>query len=543
VIAVEQGEAYMVEITRNKMLANISFDHDPWDLVVIGGGATGLGIALDASSRGLRTLLVERSDFTKGTSSRSTKLVHGGVRYLRQGQVPLVLEALKERGLLKNNAPHLVRPIKFILPASQWWEKWFYTIGLKLYDILARHLSFGKSVMLSTKQVQTEVSTLSPKRLKGGVLYYDGQMDDARLGLALAKTAVQKGAIVLNYCDVIGFSYDQTGQVNQVVFNDLITAENYTVQAKAVVNATGVFVDQIRAIENQKQTPIVRPSQGAHIVLPKRFLPGTSAIIFPKTKDGRVLFAIPWFDRVLVGTTDHFKEELDREPKPLNAELQEILDILQEHIIPPPQREDVLSVFAGLRPLVVPKGDDQTSAAVSREHIVMFGSGGVCHVTGGKWTTYRKMAEDVLDALEKRGQIAKHQCVTPSLKLYGWQKVDGMLNHLNVYGSEYAHIDGLKEELPHGNDKIHPQLPYTHAEVIYAIRHEWAMTVEDVLSRRTRSLLLDAQASIESAPLVAQLMATELNYDEQWIEQQVDTFTALAQNYVWASSEASSIDH
>lgn len=521
--------------SRSQQLLNLHTHQEPWDVVIIGGGATGLGVALDASSRGLKTLLIERSDFTKGTSSRSTKLVHGGVRYLRQGQVSLVLEALKERGLLKANAPHLVRPLRFILPAFKWWERYFYTIGLKLYDLLARSLSFGKSIMLNKAEVIKELSTLDAQRLRGGVMYYDGQMDDARLGLALAKTASREGATVLNYCEAIRFAYDEKGQVNQVSFKDHLashTAQEYTVQTRSVVNATGVFVDELRLLEDQQQKPLIKPSQGAHLVLPKSFLPGDSGIIFPETADGRVLFAIPWFDRALVGTTDHFKDQPESEPIPLESELNEILSLLQEHVTPAPQKEDVLSVFAGLRPLVIPD-KSQHSAAISREHTVMFGQSGICHVTGGKWTTYRKMAEDVLDALAQHKLIPHSICKTKELPLVGWQKEEGNINHISIYGAERALVNQLAQDMSEGQHKLHPRLPYIYAEVIYAVRMEWAMTVEDILSRRTRALLLDAQASIECAPKVAQLMAQELEYDQKWIDEQIKQYTQLAQGYLW----------
>ncbi|MAD60963.1 MAG: FAD-dependent oxidoreductase [Myxococcales bacterium] len=525
--------------SREQQLSNIRGTKDLWDVVVIGGGATGLGVALDASSRGLKTLLIERFDFTKGTSSRSTKLVHGGVRYLRQGQVSLVLEALKERGLLKKNAPHLVRPLRFVLPAFKWWERYFYTIGLKLYDLLARRLSFGKSVMLSKQEVSQAVSTLESSKLRGGVLYYDGQMDDARLGLALAKTAFREGATVLNYCEAIDFAYDEQGQVNQVTFKDHLASshetQEYTIDTRSVVNATGVFVDELRLLEDQKQKPLIKPSQGAHLILPKSFLPGNSGIIFPETADGRVLFAIPWFDRALVGTTDHFKEKPESEPVPLESELQEILTLLKEHLRPAPENSDVLSVFAGLRPLVVPDRQ-QNSATISREHTVIFGQSGICHVTGGKWTTYRKMAEDVLEALSHRGFIPSSACQTEKLKLVGWQIEVDNIDHISIYGAERQQVNELSQTLSDGQEKLHPRLPYIQAEVIYAVRNEWAVTVEDVLSRRTRALLLDAQASIECAPLVAKLMAKELNHTQTWIDEQIVHYQKLAQAYLWPNS-------
>ena len=529
----------MKHISRDEQLRNM-VKQDAWDLVVIGGGATGLGVALDSSSRGLKTLLLERDDFTKGTSSRSTKLVHGGVRYLKQGHIPLVLEALHERGLLRKNAPHLVRPLRFILPANRLWKRWFYGIGLKLYDLLARKLKLGKSRFLKNQMLSELVPSLKVDQLSGGVLYFDGQMDDARLGLALAKTAVEYGATVLNYCEVLGFNFDKEGQIEAVLFKDNTDTDNdditgkYVVKAKAVVNATGVFVDEIRLLENPQRSPMVKPSQGAHIVLPKKFLPGDTAIIFPETKDGRVLFAIPWYDKVLVGTTDHFLEKIEREPKPFEEELISILEHIEEHLNPKPSKSDVLAVFAGLRPLVVPNAEENNSAAISREHSVFFGAGGLCHVTGGKWTTYRKMAEDVLNQLIKKGLIEALSCQTKSLKLVGWQEQEGPINVQSIYGAESLLVEQIANEQASYQELIHPHLPYRYAEVIYAIRYEWAVTLEDILSRRTRALLLDAQATIDCAPQVATLLAEELGKDEQWCQDQLKSFNHVAQGYLWS---------
>ena len=528
--------------SRTELLERVSEHSEPWDMIVIGGGATGLGVALDSASRGFETLLLEKSDFTKGTSSRSTKLVHGGVRYLKQGQIPLVLEALKERGLLRKNAPHLVRPLRFVLPAYTWWERWFYLIGLKIYDLLARRLSLGTSKLLNREKLSEVVETLKSQGLRGGVLYYDGQMDDARLGLALAKTALDKGALTINYMSVERISYDQESDLYHltVIDHDLGVQEEgrqLELTARNIVNATGVFVDQLRRLEDSLAPQLVRPSQGVHLVLPKRFLPGDHAIIFPQMPDGRVLFAIPWYDRVILGTTDEFVDQASLEPVPTERECEMILNYAKEYFDPVPQREDVLSIFAGLRPLIAPKvaendGSSQ-SASVSREHSIFFGSSGVCHITGGKWTTYRKMSEDVLEALINRGKLSRRPCETESLRLVGWQESEGNITMSSVYGSELEVLESLLSEMKDGETLLHPNLPYRRVEALYAARFELALTVDDVLARRTRALLLDARAAIEAAPTVAQILAEELHRDESWIKGQVKTFTELAQTYIW----------
>lgn len=538
----------MRRVVRSSLLKSVMERSDPWDVIVIGGGATGLGIALDSASRGYSTILLEKSDFTKGTSSRSTKLVHGGVRYLRQGQISLVFEALRERGILRSNAPHLVRPLSFVLPAYRWWEKWFYLIGLKIYDLMARHLSFGVSELLSQSAAHHRAESLMPQGLRGGVLYYDGQMDDARLGLALAKTSIEQGAYPLNYVQVTGINLDKESGLHEVKIQDLINEDEHrgslveqTLYGRSVINATGVFVDDVRELEDAQVKRVVRPSQGAHLVLPKRFLPGESAIIFPQTSDGRVLFAIPWYERVIVGTTDQFVDQAELEPRPLEEELVSILDHLCEYLDPQPTRDDVLSVFAGLRPLVVPQAEAGTksdrSASVSREHSVFFGRGGVCHVTGGKWTTYRKMAEDVLESVIKRGAIPHKPCVTQSLRLVGWREAEGNITTENVYGSERDTLESMGSEIADSEVLIHPRLPYIKAEVVYAIRYELAMTVDDVLARRTRALLLDARAAIECAPEVAAIIAQELGRDQDWVKHQVEIFTAIARRYLWERKE------
>lgn len=545
----------MTKWVRSEGLSQVS-QSAQWDVIVIGGGATGLGIALDSASRGYQTLLLERYDFTQGTSSRSTKLVHGGVRYLRQGQISLVFEALRERGRLRANAPHLVRVLPFVITARRWWERWFYKVGLSLYDLLSGRYRFGKNRTLTSRELASEVSTLRDG-LRGGVMFYDGQMDDARLGLALAKTAVDHGATVLNYCEVTQLHYSESGRITGLTFKDhLVMSDMDTnadskldhatseaalghmrVEAKVIINATGVFTDRVRSLENAQLNALIRPSQGAHVVLPKRFLPEDNGVVFPETPDGRVLFAVPWYERVLVGTTDVYRGEVDDEPAPLQEEVDFILELAQANFKEPPQKSDILSVFAGLRPLVAPADDsERKTSKISREHDIRIGAGGVFHITGGKWTTYRKMAEDMITAVIKEGLLPRRDCVTAELKLAGWTPSEGALNVESVYGSDISEIRAMCQEDDQLSQPIHPRLPYLRAHVVFAARHELAMTIADVLSRRTRALLLDARSALEAAPEVARILAHELNRDQRWVEQQIDDFTTLAQRYIWPES-------
>ena len=514
-------------MNRAEMLERLN--GEPWDLIVIGGGATGLGTAVDAAARGFRTLLLERGDFAQGTSSRSTKLIHGGVRYLQQGNVSLVLEALRERGRLTRNAPHLVTPLSFIVPNYTWWEAPFYGIGLKLYDTLAGKLGLGPSTHLSRDETLQRLPTLEPTGLRGGVVYYDGQFDDARLAVTLAQTAADAGATVLNYVQVTGFLKDQD-LIQGVTATDLETHRTYSLEARVVVNATGVFTDHLRRLDQPGVPPLIAPSQGVHIVLEKSFLPGDSAIMVPKTDDGRVLFAIPWHDRVLIGTTETPVHDAQIEPVPLPEEIDFLLTHAARYLTQDPQRDDVLSVFAGLRPLVKSPGA-KDSALVPRDHSVFVSSSGLVTITGGKWTTYRKMAEDAVDQAAIVGELAERACSTATLRLHGWTEPKDLRAPWNVYGSDASALGELVEQHPAWKQPLHPQLPYTFAEVVWAVRHEMARTVEDVLSRRTRALLLDARASVAAAPAVARLMAAELQRDSGWIDHQLRSYQALAELY------------
>ncbi|HEY4286126.1 MAG TPA: glycerol-3-phosphate dehydrogenase/oxidase [Puia sp.] len=550
-----------------------------WDICIIGGGATGLGVAVDAASRGFSTLLLERYDFAKGTSSRATKLVHGGVRYLQQGNIKLVTEALHERGLLRKNAPHLVKNMSFIVPNYKWWEGPFYGIGLKVYDWMAGSLGLGKSRLLSREETLELAPTLDGEGLRGGVLYHDGQFDDARLAIHLAMTAAGQGAVLLNYCRVDSL-VKKEGKVAGVVATDEISGKTHTINARVVINATGVFTDSILRMDDAGSEPIIAPSQGVHIMLDKDFLPGDAAILVPHTDDGRVLFAVPWHDKIIIGTTDTPVDSVDIEPRALPEEVDFILKQIGRYLRRVPQPSDIRSVYAGLRPLV--KNSSKKTAELARDHLILVADSGLITITGGKWTTYRRMAEDTVNtAIEKAG-LPKRDCVTADLPIHGSPEAavsaaasgdaaaagsatasggaaasggtaasggatasggtaasggvvanDAAWNQpLHYYGTDAAAVLALANAHPLLGEKIHHRLPYLRAEIVWAAREELAMTVDDALSRRTRSLLLDAQAAIDAAPLVAALLAEELGRDSAWQDRQVEEFIGIAKGYL-----------
>ena len=518
-------------IKREELVKQIGDPVAIWDLIIIGGGATGLGVAVDAASRGFKTLLLEQSDFAKGTSSRSTKLVHGGVRYLAQGNIGLVVEALRERGILLKNAPHLVRNESFIIPNYSWFNAFFYSIGLSVYDLLAGKRSFGRSRLISRSEVIRRIPNIQQKELKSGVLYHDGQFDDARLAISLALTALEQGATLLNYFRVSSLTKEGT-KINGLIAKDLETNISYTLKAKSVINATGVFVDDILVMDAPEAGPMVRPSQGIHLVFNKSFLGPHDALMIPKTKDGRVLFAIPWHDRTLVGTTDTPLNAHQLEPKALEEEIQFILDTSAVYLTKIPTRKDVLSVFAGLRPLAAPQGENQKTREISRSHKLIVSPSGLITITGGKWTTYRRMAEDVVDKAIRTASLADRTCKTKTLNLHGFRESVEWTDPFFVYGSDTTAVKALVKENPAWKETLDPRLPYIGAEVIWATRHEMARTIEDVLARRTRALFLDARAAIAMAPAVAHLMAKELIKDAGWEKEQVLTFLQVAKNYL-----------
>lgn len=515
---------------RTRFLADLQ-EEIIWDVIVIGGGATGLGSALDAAARGYKTLLLEQSDFAKGTSSRSTKLVHGGVRYLAQGNVSLVYEALRERGLLLKNAPHIVQKQPFIIPCYGWWALLQYLVGLKLYDWMAGRLRFGKSSYLNKDEVCRLVPGINQNNLKGGVEYFDGQFDDARLAVNIAQTCAEQGGTLLNYFRVMGLLKNVAGKINGVVAVDVQNNKEYRLYAKAVINATGVFVDEVLDMDTPSRKPLVKPSQGVHLVLDKSFLKGEKAVMIPRTSDGRVLFAVPWHKHILLGTTDTPLANHSLEPVALDEEIDFILNTVKKYLVPAPERKDVLSVFAGLRPLSA-SGDEMTSTKeISRSHKIFVSQSGLLTITGGKWTTYRKMAEDAINRIRAIGGLAGAKCSTSGLKIHGFtNKKDD--SPLSIYGTDKINIEALVALKPELKQKLHERLPYIQAEVIWAVKNEMAITVEDVLARRLRALFLDAKAAIDMAPPVASLMAQELNFDKQWEQKQVMSFSELANQYL-----------
>jgi glycerol-3-phosphate dehydrogenase len=527
-------------MNRADMWRRIDAHPKAWDMIVVGGGATGVGVAIDAAARGYDVLLLEQSDFGKGTSSRSTKLAHGGVRYLEQGNIGLVMEALKERGLLLQNAPHLVRDLAFIVPNYDWWEAPFYGLGLKLYQLLAGKYGFGTSRILSREETLEHLPTLKTEGLRGGAVYYDGQFDDARLLIHMVATAFEQGATLLNYVEVTGLTKDAQGFVDGVNARDVETGKEFRVSAKVVINATGAFSDLLRQKAEPAAAPLIVPSQGIHLVFDSSFLQGQSAIMVPHTSDGRVLFAIPWHGHTLVGTTDTPVAAATLEPVAMEQEIEFILATAGQYLTKAPTRDDVLSVFAGIRPLV--RSLERTAgermagvantAALSRDHVLHMDRSGLVTICGGKWTTYRHMAEDCVDQAATLAQLPEKPCVTHHLHIHGFHDAVKPFDSLAVYGSDAYEIRKLIEADARLGELLHAALPYVKAEVVWAVRHEMARTVDDALARRTRALFLNARAALAMAPSVADLMASELGWGERTKTKQLAAFRDVASNYV-----------
>jgi len=501
-----------------------------WDLIIIGGGATGLGTAVDAAARGYATLLLEQGDFAQGTSSRSTKLIHGGVRYLQQGNLSLIVEALKERGRLLRNAPHLVFNLPFVVPNYDWWEGPFYGIGLKIYDMLAGKEGFGGSEILSRKETLKHIPTVETLGLKCGVIYHDGQFDDARLAINLAQTAWEQGAVVVNYMRVEAL-LKKDYFIEGVIACDVETGTEYPLKAKAVINATGPFCDGIRRMDDPASRAMIQPSQGVHIVLDKSFLPGDSAIMVPHTDDGRVLFAVPWHDRVIVGTTDTPLEKVSLEPIPLSEEIDFLISHSSRYLAKDPGKEDIRSMFAGIRPLVGQQGLSDT-AALSRDHVLSISRSGLITTTGGKWTTYRKMAEETVDQAAVIGQLDPKPCTTQDLKIHGYHEDPASFGNLAIYGSDALRVRDCINQDNALREKIDPDLDVFAGEVFWAVKNEMVRTVEDFLSRRRRVLIRDAAAGIRMAPRVAEILSKALGRDDSWRLEQVKRFTNLARGYL-----------
>jgi len=518
-------------MNRGAMLRRVAERRGPWDLLIVGGGATGVGVAVDAASRGYDVLLIEGDDFGKGTSSRSTKLVHGGVRYLGQGNVSLVMEALRERGRLRQNAPHLVHASAFVVPCYRRRDLAFYGLGLKVYHALSGRYRFGPSRILSRAETVARLPTVRAEGLRGGVLYHDGQFDDARLLINLVATAAGQGAVVLNYARVTGLTRNASGAVDGVRALDLEGGAAFEARARAVINATGAFSDGLRRMADPQAEATIAPSQGAHLVFDRSFLPGEDAIMVPRTSDGRVLFAIPWEGRTLIGTTDVPIGAPPVEPVATEAEIAFILETASGYLRPAPTRGDIRSVFAGIRPLVK-AGKGGTTASLARDHTIRVDGTGLISIAGGKWTTYRSMAEDCVDRAGAMAGLPARPSRTESLAIHGSDEDAGRYGDLAAYGSDAPAILDLIRAEPALGDRLDPALATVGAEVVWAARCEMARTVEDALARRSRALFLDARAAIAMAPRVAELMADELGRDEGWRSAQVASFTALARGYL-----------
>jgi len=513
------------------MIRKINEDAKEYDFIIIGGGATGIGIALEASARGYSVVLLEKSDFTKSTSSKSTKLVHGGVRYLAQGDVGLVREAVVERGLLTQNAPHLVKNQSFIIPTHGLYDELQYTVGLTMYDLLAGKYSLGRSKRISKSKTLKRISTINSKKISAGVVYHDGQFDDSRLAINTLQSSDELGAIVLNYCAVTGLLKDKEGKACGVRFVDEEANKSYEIKGKQIVNATGVFADDVLKMDTPNAEKTIAPSQGVHLVLDKSFLPDNDAIMIPKTDDGRVLFLVPWHGRVVVGTTDTPIEKESLEPIALEQEIEFILKTASRYLTKAPKRSDVLSVFAGLRPLAASKGKGKKTKEISRSHKIFETKSGLLTMVGGKWTTYRKMGEDLVDRTEKNHGWFNIPSKTTHLKIHGYKENVDHDNPLYFYGSDEEFIIKLSKE-EGMNETVSSSLKVIKAQVVWAVRNEMARTVEDVLARRTRCQLLDARESIKMAPKVAEIMAQEMGYDKAWEEQQINDYEKVTSNYI-----------
>ena len=514
-------------MNRTKSLKKIS-KKKIWDLVIIGGGSSGLGIAVDSASRGYKTLLIEKHDFSKGTSSRSTKLVHGGVRYLQNGDISLVVEALRERGIIRKNAPHLVRDLSFVIPSYDWWNSPFYGIGLKIYDMMSGKLGLGPSTLLNKDEIVKLIPNVKKKGLKGGVIYHDGQFDDARMAISLAQTAENHGATLINYFGVEDLIKEKE-MIAGVVARDSIENKSYKIMAKGVINATGVFSDSITNLDIKKRKKTIVPSQGVHIVLDKSFLAGNHAIMVPHTTDGRVLFAVPWNNYVIVGTTDTQIEKSNIEPIPLREEIKFILKNAGSYMKSAPSFKDIKSVFAGLRPLAATENNERATKEISRHHKVTVSTSGLISILGGKWTTYRKMAEDTVNTARSVAGLQERECITQNLTIHGYDYSSNWENSMHFYGTDIEKIENLCSE---GNSSISEKFFISKNQITWSIRNEMAMTLEDVMARRTRSLFLDARESLRIAPKVLEIMAKEMKKNIEWIKNESANFEKVARNYI-----------
>ena len=516
-------------MNRSQSLKKIADKKKPWDFIIIGGGASGLGSAVDASSRGYNVLLIEKDDFSKGTSSRSTKLIHGGVRYLQNGDISLVIEALKERGIMRKNAPHLVNDLSFVIPSYDWWNSPFYGIGLKIYDMMAGNLGLGPSTLLDKEETIKLIPNVKKEGLRGGVIYHDGQFDDSRMAISLALTSDKHGGTLCNYMEVKGLM-KKNKIITGVVAYDKINNQSYEIFGKVVINATGVFSDSIIKMDNPMSKKLIKASQGVHIVLDKKFLDGPHAIMVPQTSDGRVLFAVPWNESVIVGTTDTEIETIDEEPKALEKEIKFILENAGKYMTRRPKKSDIKSVFSGLRPLAAPKDKNEPTKEISRHHKILVSESGLVTALGGKWTTYRKMSEDIIDTAIPIAGLPERNCITQNLPIHGFDFNSNWSDPLHVYGTDIEKIKKIDSN--EFNKSLSKKIYITKNQIIWSIRNEMAMTLEDILSRRTRCLFIDALETIKIAPIVCKIMSEELNESKNWMENQLKNFTTLANNYI-----------
>jgi glycerol-3-phosphate dehydrogenase len=551
-----QGKEVTGVVARQEILTQLGSESQPWDVLVIGGGATGLGAAVESAARGYRTLLVERSDFAKETSSRSTKLVHGGVRYLEQMNLTLVLDALRERGHMLRNAPHLVHDLSFVVPAYSYFSLPYYGFGLKVYERLSGKLSLGHSELLSRESTLEKLPGINSDHLRGGILYHDGQFDDARYAIALLRTLQDHGGTAINYVEATGL-IERNGKIVGIQArdreNDREDGSVFDVQARAVINATGVHAEETIALNGSPRGSLLAISQGSHFVLPRTFLPGSTALMIPKTADGRVLFAIPWHGALLVGTTDVPINATSPEPRALPEEKKFLRDHIARYLGRAPRPEEILSMWSGLRPLVRKAGI--STSKLSRDHTILVSASGLITVTGGKWTAYRRMGQDTIDRAAQVAALPKRPSPTLELKLHGWTSEATTSNSAweSVYGSDLPALRALSAQRSSANNSsargliapdtnpqnasldalLHPCLPFRRREVIWAARFEMARTVEDVLARRTRALFLDARAAIESAPAVADLLAIELHRSDDWKAKDLRSFQEVAKGYLY----------
>lgn len=503
-----------------------------YDLLVIGGGATGCGVALDAASRGLSVALVEKNDFAEGTSSRSTKLLHGGVRYLEmavkrldRGQYNLVRDGLRERGLLLKNAPHLTSRLALVTPLYSWWQIPYIFAGLKLYDLLAGKAGIGHSRLLGRKGALARFPMLKARGLKAGVLYYDGQFNDARTALALAMTAAERGATLVNHVEVRGLLKD-SGRIVGAELLDRLRGTSWSVRARGVINATGPFSDELRRLDDPTVTPLLKVSSGIHIVLDERFVPPGAGLMIPATEDGRVLFILPWEGHALVGTTDEAAEVVEH-PRARAEEIAYLLRHVRDYFDVQVSEADIQAVWSGLRPLVFATGAENT-ARLARDHLIQFSPSGLLTITGGKWTTYRTMAEDAVNQAVLNFLLRPQRgCQTRSLPLVGgasyaeggerslienYALSSQCARHLHrAYGDRASAVAELARA--GGNRLLVQGHPYLEAEVLYAARYEAAGRVTDVLVRRLSLALVDRTAALAVLPRVVELLAQELDWD------------------------------